>query len=124
MTCKLCQERGKTWEGADPRCAFDDNGIFNKDNWNCATMNKLRNISEELDKTTRDDNSCGSIGYVPMVHDYAPDDFDTFGGYIVMMWYKERGKTGNALFMSDDETFPLTVQHAELAITTYKTDFS
>jgi hypothetical protein len=22
MTCRLCKDRGKTWEGSDPRCAF------------------------------------------------------------------------------------------------------
>jgi hypothetical protein len=120
MACKRCEERGKTWEGSDPKCAFDDNGVFNGDNWNCATMNKLRNIAEELETGWRDDNSCGSIGYVPMDNDYAPDDFNTYGGYIVMMWYKERGRTGNAVFMTDEETMPLTVKHAELAIKTYE----
>jgi hypothetical protein len=55
MACKLCNERGKTWNGDDPVCAFE-NGVFSNDNWNCATMNKLRNISEELDKSMRHDN--------------------------------------------------------------------
>jgi hypothetical protein len=119
MACKLCNERGKTWNGDDPVCAFE-NGVFSNDNWNCATMNKLRNISEELDKSMRHDMSCGSIGYVPMDNDYTTDDFDTFGGYIVMTWYKERGRTGNAVFMTDSETSPLTIKHAELAITTYE----
>lgn len=120
MTCKLCDKRDKTWSGDDPKCAFDNNGIFTKDNWNCATMNELRNIVDKVETNFRDDNSCGSIGYVPMVHDYASDDFDTFGGYIVMMWYKERGRTGNVVFMTDNETLPLTIKHAELAIETYK----
>lgn len=119
MTCRLCKERGKTWSGDDPKCAFDENGIFKGDNWNCATMNKLRNISEEFDKSMRHDMSCGSIGYVPMDNDYAPIHFDTFGGYIVMMWYKERRRTGNAVFMTDGETTELTLEHAELAIQTH-----
>lgn len=117
MICKRCYERGKTWDGSDPKCAFVD-GIFTNDNWNCATMNELRNLAEKLETVQRDDNSSGSIGYVPMNADYAPRDFNTFGGYIVMMWYKNRGKTGNAVFMTDDETVPLTIKHAELAIET------
>src|SRR5690606_38007902 len=123
MACRLCEERGKTWEGSDPKCAFNSHGEFIKDNWNCATMNKLRIIADEIGTVQRDDNSCGTIGYVPMNNDYAPDDFDTFGGYIVMMWYKDRGKTGNALFMTDDETIPLTIKHAELAILTHLRDY-
>lgn len=121
--CRRCSERGKTWSGDDPKCAFP-NGIFTPDNWNCATMNELRDIADEFDKTFRDDNSCGSIGYVPMDNDYAPNDFDTYGGYIVMMWYKNRGSTRNALFMTDDETVPLTIKHADLAITTYERWFA
>lgn len=119
MACKLCENRGKTWEGDNPKCAFDENGVFNSDNWNCATMNKLRDIADSMDTDFRDDNSCGSIGYVPMDNDYAPDNFDTFGGYIVMSWYKNRGRTGNAVFMTDDGTTPLTIKHAEVAIKTY-----
>lgn len=118
MACRLCEERGKDWNGDDPVCAFEDNE-FSSDNWNCATMNELRSISEEVGMGWRDDLSCGSIGYVPMDNDYAPDDFETNGGYIVMTWYKERGRTGNAVFMTDDETVPLTIKHAEVAIHAY-----
>lgn len=119
MACKLCEERGKDWNGDDPVCAFE-NEEFSGVNWNCATMNKLRNISDELDRGWRDDLSCGSIGYVPMDNDYAPIYFDTYGGYIVMTWYKERGRTGNAVFMTDGDTIPLTIHHAEVAIQTYE----
>ncbi|HEY8444687.1 MAG TPA: hypothetical protein VIK94_01010 [Bacilli bacterium] len=84
-------------------------------------MNRLRRIAEELGTIIRDDNSCGSIGYVPMDADYAPDDFD-YGGYIVMMWYKDRGRTGNAIFMTDKEIVPLTIQHAEIAIKTFENE--
>jgi hypothetical protein len=119
MPCRLCVERGKTWSGDDPICAFET-GVFSPDNWNCATLNRLREIAEELGTTMRDDNSCGSIGYVPMDADYTPNDFGTYGGYIVMMWYKNRGRTGNAIFMTDEETVPLTIKHADLAIETYE----
>ncbi|WP_244513524.1 hypothetical protein [Oceanobacillus limi] len=84
-------------------------------------MNELRFIANEIGTVNRDDNSCGTIGYVPVDNDFAPDDFDTFGGYIVMMWYKDRGRTDNAVFMTDDETSDITIKHAELAITTYQT---
>lgn len=119
MTCNLCKKRGKTWNGDDPKCAFVD-GVFNSDNWNCATMEELRKIAEEIETTQRDDNSAGSIGYLPVDNEFASDDFNTFGGYVVMMWYKNRGKTGNAVFMTDGSTEPLSIKHAELAIETHK----
>lgn len=119
MACKLCETRGKQWNGDDPKCAFE-NDVFSSDNWNCATMNKLREIADEYKTVQRDDNSCGSIGYVPMDNDYAPDDFDTYGGYIVVMWYKSRGATGNAVFMTDNNTIPLTIKHTELAISNFE----
>ncbi|URD63492.1 hypothetical protein [Bacillus velezensis] len=81
-------------------------------------MGKLRRLSEELGHSDRDDDSCGSIGYVPLNDNYAPDTYEGFGGYVVMMWYKERGRVGNAVFMTDERTEPLTIEHAEIAIKT------
>ncbi|MGG4089670.1 hypothetical protein ABEV65_19635 [Bacillus licheniformis] len=117
MACRLCEERGKTWEGSDPVCAFE-NGVFSPKNWNCATMSKLRRLSEGLGNSDRDDDSCGSIGYVPLSDNYAPATYEGYGGYIVMMWYKERGRVGHALFMTDEGAEPLTLEHAEIAIRT------
>lgn len=117
MACRLCKERGKTWEGSDPVCAFE-NGVFSPKNWNCATMSKLRRLSEGLGNSDRDDDSCGSIGYVPLSDNYAPATYEGYGGYIVMMWYKERGRVDNALFMTDEGAEPLTIEHAEIAIKT------
>ncbi|MFC7805357.1 hypothetical protein ACFRGK_17745 [Bacillus subtilis] len=72
--------------------------------------------NEGVDNTN--DDSCGSIGYVPLSDNYAPDTYEGFGGYIVMMLYKERGRVGNAVFMTDERTEPLTLEHAEIAIKT------
>ena len=53
MICTECLIRGKDWEGSDPKCAFDnDEKLFSTDNWNCATMNKLR---ERADYHVNDD---------------------------------------------------------------------
>ncbi|WP_232723574.1 hypothetical protein [Bacillus altitudinis] len=37
-----------------------------------------------------------------------------------MAWYKERGRVGNAVFMTDETTMPLTIERAEIAIKTYE----
>lgn len=111
--CKLCRERGKIWEGDDPRCAFENDGRFNRDNWSCETMFVLRRIADELGTVTRDDMECASIGYVP----YVDTDGDEPNGYIVMTWYKDRGTTGNAIIMGDDEPIrELTEERALKAI--------
>lgn len=97
MTCKMCRERGKTWQGDDPQCAFNGE-YFNTVNWNCATMNALRERAEEIGTARRDDNAAASIGYVP----FENGDDELGGGYVVMTWYKNRGRTGFAQVMSDD----------------------
>lgn len=109
--CPRCQTRGKTWEGSDPRCAFPA-GVFTPDNWNCATMNALRDLSDALDRSWRDDNAAASMGYVPI-----GDALDGASGYVVMSWYKSRGRTGQAWTMWDDDTPHLTtLAEAEAAI--------
>ncbi len=103
--CPMCQQRGKNWSGSDPVCAFKT-GIFSTDNWNCATVNELRDIATRRGVCDRRDMDSASIGVVPIEE-----------GYIVMTWYKERGRTGNALVMWDDEKErPLTLQDAEEAM--------
>lgn len=104
--CRMCLERGKTWTGDDPCCAFNEFGAFSSDNWNCATMNALRQRSRDLGTHFRDDNAAGSIGYVP----YETDDDQ---GYIVMTWYKDRGNTQLAWRTSSEPvTYNLTEEVA------------
>ena len=58
-------------------------------------MNKLREIAIRLGLTYRDDIGCGSCGVVPF-------EGEDYSGFIVMTWYKEMGRTKNAIFLSDD----------------------
>ena len=107
MSCKLCQVRGKTWNGDNPKCAFESES-FSKDNWNCATLNELRDIAEKNEMSFRHNDE--SIGVIP-----------TGFGFIVMTWYKNRGQTGNALFMLDNEKEKsLTIKKAENTIDYWK----
>lgn len=114
MPCLLCRKRGKTWEGSDPICAFDERGVFKEDNWNCATMNVLRDFAEELGFYHRDDLVTGSIGFLPFEH--VTEDEDS-GGHVVMTWYKNHGSTDSAyvLFLGEQPR-PLTEKEALEAI--------
>jgi hypothetical protein len=109
MPCPRCIERGKTWSGSDPKCAFES-GVFSGDNWQCATMNDLREAAAERGTTMRDDLECGSFGYLP----FSGEDG---AGYIAMSWYKDRGATGMAVVLEDDQPVHLlTLREAELAL--------
>lgn len=104
--CPRCKKRGKTWPGSNPRCAFRT-GKYSTDNWNCATMDGLRDLAEEERETyQRDDMNAGSFGFVHFS-----------GGYICMSWYKSRGRTARAIVMRDDiKPHVLTLKEAEQAL--------
>ncbi|WP_232696119.1 hypothetical protein [Brevibacillus daliensis] len=109
MPCPLCIERGKTWNGDDPRCAFET-AVFSPNNWNCATMNRLRQIARDINISYRDDQAASSLGAVPF-------EGDDYSGYVVMTWYKDRGNTGNAFIAWSGEPIrELTLADAMLAI--------
>jgi hypothetical protein len=77
--CPRCQERVKDWEGDDPKCGFDENGNFLEHNWNCATLNALRDKAN-ANRVWSDDYSMSII-----------QTFDV--GFGILRWYKSRGQT-------------------------------
>lgn len=100
--CQRCATRGKTWEGSDPICAFYKSGSFRTDNWNCATMNDLREVAE-------------GYGYRSRINDIslvAVPDFND-GGHAVLSYYKDRGCVPIAYFLRDDEMEILNQTTAE-----------
>jgi hypothetical protein len=64
---------------SEPLCAFDEKGKFLKNNWNCQLMNRLRDYAE-YDPIWNDDNNLGVL---------AIDN----GDYVILGWYKSRGRT-------------------------------
>ena len=115
MPCRLCVERGKTWEGDNPRCAFETN-TFDSDNWNCATMNTLRDIAEAhgMDDgmwpgPTFHTRHCDiSLAVIPFA------DRGGFDRFLVLSCYKGRGRTGQAwIFCEDAPPVLLTLAFAE-----------
>ena len=105
------------------RCGFR-NGVFTRNNWNCQTLIKLREIAESIiwdDKPhplavgyRRDDFNSASIGII-QIPKAESDEIQM--GYIVLTWYKNRGKTGNAIVICDDyDIEPLTLKTAEWVI--------
>ena len=115
MKCAYCNARHAS-DPLDPgayRCAFED-GRFNRDNWNCATMNRLRAIARNLGHLHQQDDN--SLAYIPI----AEADEDGTVGYIVLSWYKDRGRTDHALFVNCDRPISeLTLDLAEAVIAKY-----
>ena len=84
-------ERGKTWEGGDPECAFTKT-FFSPENWNCATMNALRDLTEDRDFWESDNHAA----MLPIPH---------AGEFLVMRWYKNRGRVDVAAVLNDQREF-------------------
>ena len=113
MPCRLCRERGSLGRYSDPPvCAFDDSGAFLTDNWNCATMNALREIADRV-----------TVG-VEEVHGgcVAFDDANDggLGKVIALCWYKFRGRTATAVVLDDEGgSREMTLADAEAATETH-----
>lgn len=126
MTCVLCKTSPSS------KCAFDNHGKFTPNNWNCVTMNRIRQAMDSIDMVIKDDLEYGSIGTLPVA-------CEGYTGAIVAMWYKDRGRTEKAVFIPvctddyDDDYLPdemktnatpLTEQIATKTLSFYKTKLS
>lgn len=109
MTCLACLSAGMKPPhfGSPRRCAFES-GIFSTDNWQCATLNALRDLAIF---SHRDDMENGSICVIPLPVN------DIQQGYIVLSFYKDRGSVGRAIVMNDEEEPKvLTLQVADVCL--------
>lgn len=100
MVCERCNKRGKTWQGADPKCAFLK-GPFGTDNWNCATASCIRTIAEVLTK-----HEFVHLQYLDSDERFATivvEHIKGLGGAMTLYvnWYKNRGKTTGMWLMFD-----------------------
>ena len=108
MPCKRCMARGKTWEGDDPRCAFEHSDRAAHNNWRCATIDALWDLAEARDSTQYGEDCTAAL--IPLY-----DDAD--GRFIVLSRYKMRGNTDCAKVITDDgDTTYLPLQTAELVL--------
>lgn len=112
--CKMCQARGKDWNGDDPKCAFD--GEFSK-NWNCATLNAIRDICYEGQDPMPpgvDYRYCDDMKYATVKIDELEDENgDHIGMALWVCWYKNRGCT-DAVWILDAYLPPRRPTESEL----------
>lgn len=115
MTCAMCKQRGKNWDGADPKCAFLNGGSFTPDNWNCATVNAIRDVCGEWGDERhpavdwRAHNArmdSGDQKYATIeIDDSIELPSDNHEGRALCLWvtwYKLRGRTEAMWLLSED----------------------
>ena len=116
----MCLERGTPDNfGSEPKCAFET-GAFSPDNWMCATMIELRRLAEDSWRHGEDggnfsfresDSSLATLWF------YDGEDDYSLAKWLVMTFYKSRGRTSRAYVLcDDDEPTVLTLQQAEYAL--------
>jgi hypothetical protein len=117
MSCKMCRERGQAWSGSAPKCAFT-RAKFSPDNWNCATLNKIRDLIHQDDESHRPAGIVVQYDedrwYALITTGYAncgDDDIDSrVAGALYVEWYKHRGRTEQMWMMTDPPTRPTEAQ--------------
>jgi hypothetical protein len=93
--------------GSAPECAFKT-GVFDSSNWQCQTMNELRDLVE--DTAVYNDDQWAAVIAIPN------DDVRTarVADFIILGWYKHRGRTEAAYMLDQDHPImPLTLAVAE-----------
>ena len=104
--CPRCEARGKPeYFGSDPKCAFaGSDRMFSGDNWQCATMNALR---DQVDRNEVGWNDDERIGHIDVPRSVQGPRF------LVLCWYKRRGATGRAVMIDGDGHGGLSLETAE-----------
>ena len=93
------------------KCAFE-NETFSSDNWCCQTMKELRKYVEDNAIWSQDHN----IGVIQCLVNCGGKDF---WSHLVMHWYKNRGRTDEALLFGGDSPRPLTLDIANKLLGDY-----
>jgi hypothetical protein len=109
MECQACKTRGKTWNGADPKCGFRE-GPFTGDNWNCALANEIRDLAERegdyrINHQCEENQHFATISLLDI--DTLPRENDK--GFMNSQptclwvgWYKSRGRTEGMWLMFEN----------------------
>lgn len=86
--CPKCVEQGQPENWAKVQCAFRADGSWTGENWACGTMNFLRERADYHGLRSRQDNNSCAMAPVQT-------------GWVVMEYYKERGRVDAAWFIGD-----------------------
>jgi len=109
----LCRHGKKEWRGSDPCCAFDEDGKFRERNWNCRLMSKIRSLmgqwADDEDNVPGhywwDEDQNYGVLYIPAWLNIEKKQIDSYllGCFILIDWYKSRGKTDSFRVLEGDK---------------------
>mgnify|MGYP006908206875 CR=1 FL=1 len=119
--CRMCLERTKDWTGAGPVCVFEADW---KKNWNCATLNAIRNIVWEGNKESPPGvkyEYCNDQKYATVRVDECLEwsNQDGYPMCLWVSWYKNRGSTDEVWLLFDRGTPRRPTENELLAIIAY-----
>jgi len=120
----LCRHGEKDWGGADPCCAFDEDGAFREHNWNCFLMSKVRSLMGQWTDEDKapgnywwdDDQSYGVLLIPSFVNEI---DSHLRGCFVLIDWYKSRGKTDSFRILRGDTLRNGTEKDAQELVSLY-----
>lgn len=110
--CDKCKAQGwPSHMASAPLCAFRSFGIFTSDNWNCGTMNALRDflsskVDDAIDSSPLTGERLAFFGQETCMVGGFSD------GFIALHIYKSRGCVDHAIFIPegrDRHVMPLTL---------------
>ena len=116
MSCKNCE----VFYIVSAKCMFGADGAFQSDNWRCATACMLRDLAEEREFGSGERN--GSDRTVALRRDYETQQslavfvLPGAGKFVILGWYKSRGRTEIGLTVEEGESRPLTFDEAEAVL--------
>lgn len=83
------------------RCAFANTGVFSPDNYSCGALTQLRDLAGQINAHNDDENAC-----------LLPDDVHC-GSFILITWYKSRGRTQGLWLVNQSSVTPVTYQQID-----------
>lgn len=121
--CAACRTQVQTWNGDPARCAFEQ-GTFSPENWNCATVARLRRYVYEgqtemparVDYRYASDEKFATVNIhdlpgLPELPDGEPGAPLALALWVA--WYKDRGGT-DAIWLLDSSGQPRVPSEREL----------
>ena len=122
----MCRHGKRDWRGADPVCAFDESGKFREWNWNCILMSKVRSLMGHWAKPGStsghywfDDDQNYGVLYIPSWIDRKQVDSYLMGAFVLLDWYKSRGRTDSFRILQRDIVRQGTEKDAEEIVRLY-----
>lgn len=112
-----CRHGKQEWDGSPPTCAFRSDGKFNRGNWNCRLMSKLRALGDSTSwDGSRPEYSPRSPGVRIWDDDNNISVIPLKSAFAILSFYKDRGRTSGFWMIDDSAIREGTEKDANLVV--------